>query len=88
MPASSSSSGRLARRYAQAAVLFLNTVLVGAIGLVAIHFIMNTCVPARPSTYSALFNLDSYTLIDRQTALAVGHEFDQMGEGESYAFNP
>jgi hypothetical protein len=75
--------------YAKFAVLLLNTTILGLVFLFLIEVFVDWRVGDQPlAVYSRRFDLDSYSLTDRQTAIAVGREFDRMGEAESYEFHP
>ena len=77
---------RTRRWYRTAAILFLNAVLV----LVALLLALELFLPPRElgAIYSKNFDLDSYARTSRADALAVGSEFDRMGEQSSYEFDP
>ncbi len=81
----------LIRLYRGAALMLLNTlVLLLVVNLVlgAYYWIRDAAAVGDRPLYSIHFNADSYTHISRETAAAVGREFDRMGERESYQFHP
>src|SRR5262249_9850927 len=79
---------RFSRRYHQLAVIFLNLTILFVVWVFAVYAFLGSREPALAHVYSTLFEPSSYVLTDRETALAVGQEFDEMGSSESFAFNP
>ena len=72
------------------AIIFLNAVILFATLLAIMHFLLEAkhVPPESNKVYSRLFDMASYKLISQDEAVQTGQEFDQMGEQESYAFNP
>ena len=79
----------LARWYTGLALLFFNLVVFASILLLAGSiFLEATSKRQRAPIHSTKADLNSYSLIDRQTAVGVVSEHDEMGEAELFVFNP
>ncbi len=89
MPAEPGSRSSLPRVYRNVALFVFNTLLVLTIGsLVADFFIRRTISSNSTRVYSARFEAASYGHTTPEDTQRIGADFDQMGERESYQFNP
>jgi lysophospholipase L1-like esterase len=80
---------RVRRAYVATALITFNTLVVVVIAsvLVAVALELTYRVAGRHK-YSAHLDLDSYTELPRETAVAVGKELDEYGENQSFVYNP
>jgi lysophospholipase L1-like esterase len=80
---------RIRRCYVGTALVFFNTFLLVLIvaSLLAVGLEISYRLFGRHK-YSTYLDLDSYAEIPRATAMAVGLEFDDYGDQQSFVFNP
>ena len=72
--------------YTDFAIVFLNIFVVALVGLTLLVVVISIFESER--VYSSRFIPESYELSTPEEARRIGMEFDQMGEQESYAYNP